>query len=625
MSQCSLCGGEILDRSDSRYCVYCNSTFHRSCIIEHFYRNKYCPVCNKKMSLLFMRYGEPPQPKVKKRSLPTEIRKPTWPETERRTEVPVFDIDIPSGPLKKTDNYIPKPKEKRELSLPAVKIPKKLIAIIVILVVGGIGAYYGRGYIPQMPQKSNDGKSPSGSPWNVVWSYPLEGVTEIALSPQGIAVGGRTGLVVFNHDGTILWQREGEISDVDMKNDVIAVCNRGVCEIYNIDGDELARYKEGTCTTVSLTEVGVLAVGVSEGGVVLLDITGDIMQQYETQSVSSVSISPQGEFTAYREGQTVKVIDIMGDPLYGFEDGGSAEDSIIVTSSGHVFAQAQNEVFLFSKENEDVVWSVPASCKAGLAVSDDETLFGINADQAVLYNAQGEKMFSLPKGGCGGIAVEKANVVVSDSSNVYYLKKPEEQVEPAESESESQSETEAPPETQQPATELEDYSQWFTFFQSFLSTADSAATYTLTSKKGDDTDKMTVTFSIEGKEQNNIIEKVTMSLRSGEQEITTSFRRWIDAQGDCTKAELTRDGKASSIECNKTSIRGINFRDILQYQSQFEYMGQEEITVGRGTFSCHKLQVTTSSGVMTIWITDNLPPVRIVLQEGDTTITMELE
>ena len=77
MSRCNLCGGNISDRNDSRFCVYCNSTFHKGCITKHFYSEKSCPVCRVKMSLMFMRRGFPPA--VKEEPSPVETRKPELP------------------------------------------------------------------------------------------------------------------------------------------------------------------------------------------------------------------------------------------------------------------------------------------------------------------------------------------------------------------------------------------------------------------------------------------------------------------------------------------------------------------------------------------------------------------
>jgi hypothetical protein len=611
-----------LDRSDARYCVYCNSTFHRSCIIEHFYRNKYCPVCNKKMSLIFMRYGEPPRPTVRKRAVPEEIRKPKWPQYEKKTEVPVFEIDIPTGPLKRTDKYIPKPKKKTKLPSVSRKMPKKLFAVVLILVIAAAGIYYGRDRfslsLPSMGV-SQEEKEPE-SPWNVIWTYALEGVSDIAASEYGITVGGRSGLVVLDLDGNVLWQKEGDISDVDMKGSVIAASNRGTIEVYMIQGDELSRYGEGTCTSVSLTELGIMAAGVSEGGIILLDIYGNVLQEYETGPVANVSLSSDATYTAYREGQTVYVLDVLGDIKYAFEDGGSADNQVIVMSSGWVFAQAQNEVFLY--DGETMVWNAAAEgCnRAGLAVSEDGIYFAVNAERAVIYNADGQLQFSLPEGSCGGIALPGDDVVVSDASTIYYLRMEEVSEEPSEP-------SKAPEESKEPeesegATEPGEYELWFDWYQSFLSKEGSTATYDIEIKEAEESQHMQAEYTIEGKEGDNLIEVITLTIPSIESE--TSFKRWITPEGNCTKAEMTFDGSTTSLRCSESTIRGIDFRKILKYEGQFEYAGQEEITVGKGTFLCHKLQVSTDIGMLTVWISDDLPPVYIMLQDGDTVVTAEL-
>lgn len=619
MSRCSLCGGEILDRSDSRYCVYCNSTFHRSCINEHFYRNKYCPVCNKKMSLIFMRYGSPHEPAVKKRPVPAEIRKPKWPQLERRSEVPVFDVDFSPGPLKRTDKYIPRAKG-RGFRRVSRKVPTKLLAVVLVIAVVGAGVYFGRDYIPlSLPGE----KSPE-SPWKVAWTYPLEGVSDIAASDSGIVVGSRMGFVVLGQDGTVLFQKEGDVSDVDISGDVIAIANRGVIEVYDLEGRELARYGEGACEVVSCSELGLIAVGLSNGGIVLIDMYGTVQAQYETGAVGSVSLSPDGAVTAYREGGTVSVLDnVLGEIRYAFEDGGSIANRIVVTSSGWVYAQAADIVYLYTGEGESAVWSAQApQCeKVGLAVSQDATQLAVAADKAVIYSAaDGELLYELPKGGCGGVAFSGNGVVVSDSTNVYFLNLEEEVPETGEAKPE-----ESPEEEPEKKGELASYENWFTWYQSFISTEGSSAVYDVTvEEKEKTTQKMQVEYKIEGSEGENLIETVTMLIKAGEKELKTSFKRWITAEGTCTKAEMTIEDKVTPLKCEESTIRGIDLRGILSYQPQFEYMGQEEVTVGKGTFTCHKLQVTTSSGVLTLWITDDLPPIRITLQEGTTIVTMGL-
>lgn len=616
MSQCSLCGGEILDRSDSRYCVYCDSTFHRGCIVDHFYRNKYCPVCNKKMSLIFMRYGEPPEPAIKKRPIPPDIRKPKWPHMERRREVPVFDIEIPTGPLKRTDKYIPRARGKREMPRMPKKVPGKLVGVVVILVVATVGAYYGLStgaFSLELPGKE---ASPE-SPWKVVWTYAVEGVSDIAASEYGIVVGGRNGFAVLDFEGSVLWDIEGEITDVDIE-DVVVVSNRGVIEVYTIDGSELAQYGEGTADSVSLSEFGILAVGLSDGGMVLLDIYGTVLQEYPAGEVGAVSISPDSTVTAYREGETVYVLDVLGEVEYAFEDEGSADNQIIVLSSGWVFAHGGGGVFLYDGDN--VVWSAQTEgCEqADLSVSVDETKFAVNADTAAVYSADGESLFTLPKGGCGGIAFSGEDIVVSDSGNVYYLRLEEEEPEEVE---EAEPEEE-PEETEEPEEGLESYEDWFTWYASFLSVPGNSAEYSATvEEEGEISLQMQVYHTIEGREGDNLIEIVSMTIRVGEYESKTSFKRWVNAQGACTKAEMTIDESVSPLDCNKTNIRGIDLREILSYQ--WEYLGQEDITVEKGTFTCHKLQVSTDGGVLTMWITSGKPPIRITLQEGTTIVTIE--
>ncbi len=96
--KCSICGREIRERSDSDvlYCAHCHGVFHRTCIMEHFYYHRFCPVCKKEISFLDLHYGAPPvrmspsfaEP-VPTRSVPTRIRRPYFPPQE---EIPFFEI-----------------------------------------------------------------------------------------------------------------------------------------------------------------------------------------------------------------------------------------------------------------------------------------------------------------------------------------------------------------------------------------------------------------------------------------------------------------------------------------------------------------------------------------------------
>jgi len=155
MSRCNLCGGKISDRNDSRFCVHCNSTFHKGCITKHFYHNKYCPVCNEKMSLLFMRRGFPPvvkeepapreatkaevpsYPPVEKRPVQREIREPEWRQPERRPRVSAPRSYTPARP-RSTDRFgrksrkgYPRGKSLKDILSEAVGILKENRIIVV--------------------------------------------------------------------------------------------------------------------------------------------------------------------------------------------------------------------------------------------------------------------------------------------------------------------------------------------------------------------------------------------------------------------------------------------------------------------------------------------------------------
>ncbi|MBU7044752.1 MAG: hypothetical protein HXS47_14260 [Theionarchaea archaeon] len=627
MSQCSLCGGEILDRNDARYCVYCNSTFHRSCIIEHFYRNKYCPVCNKKMSLIFMRYGLPPEPSVKKKVIPSEIRKPKWPDIQRRTEVPVFDIDLPTEPLKRTDKYIPKPRGKGGfpgLSRKAKKkFPGNLAIVAIILAVVIIGGYFGRGYLSGILPSGGTEEAPpeSSSPWTVVWTYPLEGVSDIAASTYGIVLGGRTGVTVLDSSGNMLWEKEGDVSSVSMSTDIIAVINRGSVEMYDIEGSELGRYDAGTANCVSLSDFGILTTGLSDGGIVILDITGVVLQEYETGPVGSISVSPDGALTAYREGGIVYVLDILGEVKYAFEDSGLPQNRISATSSGWIFAHAGDQVFLYDGEN--VVWSGTApGCEPGdMAISQGETLYAVNAESALMYSGDGQLLYTLPHGSCGGIAFMGSDIVVSDSSQVYLLRLEE----PTETQA-PEAGTEEPSESGEggeAAPPSAGYQEWLNWFSTYLSQPTEPVTYNFTyTEEGEVSQEMQLEHAVESMEGTTLIEAVTMTVQTAQRKMTTSMKRWITAEGTCSKAEMYIDKKAAPLECKEFNIRGIDFRKFSSLQ--WEYQGEEEITVPKGTYLCHKLQVQTDSGLLTIWVYEGLPPIKITLEQGQNIVTMEL-
>jgi hypothetical protein len=575
------------------------------------------------MSLIFMRYGLPPEPSVTKKVLPTEIRKPKWPEIERRAEVPVFDIDLPTEPLKRTDKYIPKPRGKGGfpgLSRPGKKrFPRNLVLLAIILAIVVIGGYFGRGYLSDMLPSGETGEAApaSTSPWTVVWSYSLEGVHDIAATDYGIALGGGTGLVVLDPSGNMLWEKEGDVSSVSMSTDTIAINNGGSVEVYDIGGSELGRYDEGTASSVSLSDFGILATGLSDGGIVVLDITGVVLQEYETGPVGSISLSSDGAITAYREEGIVYVLDILGEVKYAFEDEGLSQNRVITTTSGWVFAHAGDQVFLY--DGQEVVWSSTATgCETGdMALSEDETLFAINADSALIYGTDGQVLHTLPQGSCGGIAFMGSDIVVSDSSQVYLLRyeAPTETQAPEEGIEESTQ----PPEGAPPS----EYSDWLSWFSTYLSQPTEPVTYDFTyTEEGEISQEMQVTYAVESLEGTTLIEAVTMTFHTAQREMSTSMKRWITAEGTCSKAEMYIDNKGAPLECTEFNIRGIDLRKINEYQ--WEYLGGEEITVPKGTYSTHKLQVQTDSGLLTIWVYEGLVPVKITLEQDQNRVTMEL-
>jgi hypothetical protein len=576
------------------------------------------------MSLIFMRYGLPPEPSVTKKAMPTEIRKPKWPQIERRAEVPVFDIDLPTEPLKRTDKYIPKPRGTggfpRFSRRGKKKFPRNLALLAIVLAIVVIGGYFGRGYLTNMLPSGDSGEAApeSTSPWTVVWSYPLEGIRDIAATNYGIALGGNTGVVVLDPSGNMLWEKEGDVSSVSMSADTIALINQGSVEVYDIGGSELGRYDGGTASSVSLSDFGILATGLSDGGIVVLDITGVVLQEYETGPVGSISLSSDGAITAYREEGIVYVLDILGEVKYAFEDEGLSQNRIITTTSGWVFAHAGDQVFLY--DGEDVVWSGTATgCETGdMALSEDETLFAVNVDSALIYDATGQIVHTLPQGSCGGIAFMGSDIVVSDSSQVYLLRFEE----PAETQApeEGIEESSQPPEG---APSSAEYGDWLSWFSTYLSQPTEPIIYDFTyMEEGEVSQEMKVTYAVESQEGTTLIEAVTMTFQTAQRKMSTSMKRWITAEGTCSKAEMYIDKKGAPLECSEFNIRGIDFRKLSEYQ--WEYLGEEEITVPKGTYSCHKLQVQTDSGLLTIWVYEGLVPVKITLEQDQNRVTMEL-
>lgn len=91
--QCSLCEREITENDVS--CESCHAGFHRSCLMEHLYYNRFCPVCGKGMSFAELYYRElPPLHAVAEWPVPKEIRKPQWPQLQ--VEVPLFERKVPA-------------------------------------------------------------------------------------------------------------------------------------------------------------------------------------------------------------------------------------------------------------------------------------------------------------------------------------------------------------------------------------------------------------------------------------------------------------------------------------------------------------------------------------------------
>jgi peptide/nickel transport system permease protein len=108
MHTCRLCEKEISDTSFLS-CRYCSTTYHRGCIVEHLYDNRFCPACKREISLFDLHDRE--HISRKERSLPLEIRKPQWPPLE---EVPLFEITVLTKPVQQFE-YISESKKRRGL------------------------------------------------------------------------------------------------------------------------------------------------------------------------------------------------------------------------------------------------------------------------------------------------------------------------------------------------------------------------------------------------------------------------------------------------------------------------------------------------------------------------------
>lgn len=86
MSECALCGRKIKER-ESLYCGYCNSIFHRACILQHFYYNRFCPVCKREIAWVDLHYGEPEIAAPEPTPYP-EILEPPPVQVKVRYEIP---------------------------------------------------------------------------------------------------------------------------------------------------------------------------------------------------------------------------------------------------------------------------------------------------------------------------------------------------------------------------------------------------------------------------------------------------------------------------------------------------------------------------------------------------------
>ena len=214
-----------------------------------------------------------------------------------------------------------------------------------------------------------------------------------------------------------------------------------------------------------------------------------------------------------------------------------------------------------------------------------------------------------------------SDIIVSDSSQVYFLRleeSTETQAPEAGTEEPAESETGG-----EAAPSSAGYQEWLNWFSTYLSQPTEPVTYNFTyTEEGEVSQEMQVGFAVESMEGTTLIEAVTMTVQTAQREMTTSMKRWITPEGTCSKAEMYIDKKAAPLECKEFNIRGIDIRTFSSLQ--WEYLGEEEITVPKGTYSCHKLQVQTDSGLLTIWVYEGLPPIKITLEQDQNIVTMEL-
>ncbi len=109
MHWCGLCGREITDYGESLYCGFCHAIYHRSCIVDHFYYYRFCPICKREISFIDLQYGEPPHPGLKP-PFPQKVRRPQWSRTE---EVPFFGPEVPPQSVQRTEYVTPAPPVQR--------------------------------------------------------------------------------------------------------------------------------------------------------------------------------------------------------------------------------------------------------------------------------------------------------------------------------------------------------------------------------------------------------------------------------------------------------------------------------------------------------------------------------